>query len=296
MLARLSLGIQPILSREVQWAQGARRLAAWTRALLGRLLRRALVALADGPLGVKCRVRIVGLQLQSLLLDHGHVLATGLALGFIGGARHVEGDADDNLGMQRNADGVEAEGLDRLVEHRLPAVDAEATGGDDLDDVARRHRAVELTGVAGLTNGSEALALELGGHCLRLLLQFEVARFQLGAVRFEALEVLLCGAQRLLLRQQEVAGIAVLDVDDIAHLPEAADALQKYDLHGGAPFSYRGRGWVSGFQANGGGGAPRRCLSFSIGSSSPAPMIRKVASGVIAAAAAGATRGSSRLA
>ena len=44
--------------------------------------------------------------------------------------------------------------------------------------------------------------------------------------------VVLGGAQRLLLRQQEVAGVAVLDVDDVAHLAEAADALEENDLHG----------------------------------------------------------------
>ena len=51
------------------------------------------------------------------------------------------------------------------------------------------------------------------------------------AVLLEPGEVVLRRAQRLLLRQQEVAGIAVLDVDDVAHLAEAADALKKNDLH-----------------------------------------------------------------
>jgi hypothetical protein len=43
--------------------------------------------------------------------------------------------------------------------------------------------------------------------------------------------VVLGGAQRLLLRQQEVARVTVLDVDDVAHLAEAADALKQNNLH-----------------------------------------------------------------
>ena len=140
-------------------------------------------------------------------------------------------------GMQGNLGGMDAKRLDRPVEHDLAAVDAEAAGGDDLGDVARGHRAVELAGVAGLPDGEEGLAVELGRHGLGFLLQLEVARLELGAVLLEARQVLLGGAQRLLLRQQEIARIAVLDVDDVAHLAEAADALEKDDLHECAPFS-----------------------------------------------------------
>ena len=74
-------------------------------------------------------------------------------------------------------------------------------------------------------------AVELAGDRLGLLLQLEVARLELGAVLLEALEVVGRCPQRLLLRQQEVARVAILDVDQVAHLAETADALQKNDLH-----------------------------------------------------------------
>ena len=61
------------------------------------------------------------------------------------------------------------------------------------------------------------------------------------------LRVVLGGAERLALRQEEVAGIAVADADDIAHLAEAGDAFEKDDLHGDSPCSVQVRG-----------GAPRK--------------------------------------
>ena len=140
-------------------------------------------------------------------------------------------DLHDHLGVERDADRLQAQRLDGPVEHDLAPVDGEAARGHELGDVARGHGAVELAGVAGLADGEEGLAVELGGDRLGLLLELEVARLELGAVLLEALEVVGRRPQRLLLRQQEVARVAVLDVDDVAHLAEAADALQKNDLH-----------------------------------------------------------------
>ncbi len=63
-------------------------------------------------------------------------------------------------------------------------------------------------------------------------LALEVAGFELGALAFELLLVGLVGAQRLALRQEEVAGEAVLDLDGVAHLAEAGNAFEKNDFHG----------------------------------------------------------------
>ena len=64
------------------------------------------------------------------------------------------------------------------------------------------------------------------GDGLGFLLELEVVGFELRALGLEVGAVVVGGAQRLLLRQQEVACVAVLDVDDVAHLAEAADALK----------------------------------------------------------------------
>ena len=70
-------------------------------------------------------------------------------------------------------------------------------------------------------------------------LALEVARLELGALAFELLLVGFVGAQRLALRQQEVAGEAVLDLDGFAHLAEAGNAFEKNDFHGLCPFGAR---------------------------------------------------------
>ena len=102
------------------------------------------------------------------------------------------------------------------------ARDREAAGGrSHLGDVAGRDRAVELPGLAGLADDDEGLAVELGGDLLGLALALEVAGLELGPLGLEALAVGLGGAERLALGQEEVAGIAVADADDVAHLAEA---------------------------------------------------------------------------
>lgn len=81
--------------------------------------------------------------------------------------------------MQLDLGAMNAEGLDRLVDHDLVAVDCEAAGGDDFRDVAGRNGAVELSRVTGGANGDEGLAFELGGDGFGFLLEFEIVGFQL---------------------------------------------------------------------------------------------------------------------
>ena len=73
--------------------------------------------------------------------------------------------------------------------------------------------------------------VELGRDGLGLGFELEIAGLELGLVALEALAIGLGGAQGLALGEQVVAGEAVLDVDDIAHLSEAPDALEQNDLH-----------------------------------------------------------------
>jgi hypothetical protein len=66
---------------------------------------------------------------------------------------------------------------------------------------------------------------------LRFGFELQVPRFELRPLALEALAIGLGGAQRLALRQQKVAGKAVLNGDHLAHLSETADALEQNDLH-----------------------------------------------------------------
>ena len=82
------------------------------------------------------------------------------------------------------------------------------------DDVA----AVDLLGdLGGFALGLEVVGLELGLHAV-----------ELGAVVGG-------GAQRLAALQKKIAGKAVLDADDFAHLAELGDAFQQNDFHVRSP-------------------------------------------------------------
>ena len=98
-------------------------------------------------------------------------------------------------------------------------------------DVARRHRAVELAAFGRLPQHGEALAVELLGDLFGLALLLEVARLELDLHGLEARAVFLGGAQRLALRQQEIARKAVLDAHDFAHLAELGDAFEQDHFH-----------------------------------------------------------------
>ena len=126
---------------------------------------------------------------------------------------------------------MQPQDLDWVIDGDHAAVDREAAVGDHVGEIARGDRAIELAGISRRTNGRERLAVELGVDGLGFFLKFEVARFELHAAALEILAVLIGGAQGLALRQQEVAGKAVFDGDDIAHLAEAADTFEQDHLH-----------------------------------------------------------------
>jgi hypothetical protein len=147
--------------------------------------------------------------------------------------------ADEPAGLFRvQVDGnlVEAECLDRCVQHNLVAVNGVALDGKLLGNVAGGNRTVELAHFASLTDDDDDLTVKLlgnaAGGCLGLL----VTLFNCGALGAELFEIALCGAQCLAAWQEEVAGIAVLDADDIAELAEIWNAFEKNNVHGSVLF------------------------------------------------------------
>ena len=67
------------------------------------------------------------------------------------------------------------------------------------------------------------------------LFALQVAGFELRLLGLEIFAVGLGGAQGLLLRQQEIAGEAVLDPHFVAHLAELLDPFEQNHLHGRSP-------------------------------------------------------------
>src|SRR5882672_9503841 len=101
--------------------------------------------------------------------------------------------------MEVDLDLVRAQGLDRLIELDLAALDLEVA--------------------------------HLGADALGFLATLEAQNLERLTLRFEVGDVVLGGAQRLLLRQQEVAGVTGLHLHHVAHLTELGHALQQDDVH-----------------------------------------------------------------
>src|SRR6185437_9167503 len=194
---------------------------------------------ASTPVEALARARL-GQRLANLepevvhrgLLAHAQVLALRLALRLLGRAGDIDGDLRLDLGMQVNRDDVQAERLDRVLDRDVAAVDLVPGGGQRLGDVARRHRAVELPGLARLADDDHRHPVELAGDLVRGALELVIARLEIGASRLELLLVGLGRPHRLAARQEEIAGVAVLHPHRVADMAELADALQQYDVHG----------------------------------------------------------------
>ncbi len=202
---------------------------AWLRlpAARGRLrpgLRRFLEQLVE-----------IGRFLALALEDRGAALL--LLRRFVFRLGDVGGDRDDHFRMQGDADLVQAERLDRLVEDHLAAIDGEAGGGHAVRDVAVGDRAEQHAGLARLADDDDLGAVHLLGDLLGFLLALEVGRFDLRALRLETLLVIRGRAQGLLARQQEVAREARLHGDHVPDLAQLLDALQQNDVHGALSLS-----------------------------------------------------------
>ena len=166
-----------------------------------------------------------------VFLTRGDVFAAIDALGLVGAARDRHGDADFDFRMHGDGDVVLADGLDRRVQHDLAAADGDAVRLERGDDVANRHRAEQLAGFGSLTQHDDVAAVDLLGDLGGLALGLQVAGFEFGLHAVELGAVVGGGAQRLVALQEEVAGIAVPDADDFAHLAELGDAFQQNDFH-----------------------------------------------------------------
>src|SRR5258708_4084491 len=129
-------------------------------------------------------------------------------------------------------DGIFAEGFDGLAELDLALVDLEALGGEGFGDVAGGYGAEELVVLAGLAGEADTHAVDERGLLLR---GFELGGGFLGervANALEGFHVAAGGFDGELVRQQEIAGVAGLDGDDVAAVAAVFDVFWQNDLHG----------------------------------------------------------------
>ena len=83
----------------------------------------------------------------------------GLHLGLFRRLGDIAGDGYRHLRMERYPHGMEAQGFDRPLEDDLASLYRETCLGDRLRDVARLHRAIQLSALARLTDEEDGQAL-----------------------------------------------------------------------------------------------------------------------------------------
>jgi hypothetical protein len=146
------------------------------------------------------------------------------------------GDGDFDFGGDVAEDfdfyGEIAEGLQRVVELDLALIDLVALSFEGFGDVAVGDGAEELVVFAGLARELELDAVERGGLFLGCVLLGGGFLRQRAADPFERLHVAGSGFDRQLVRQQKIARVAGLHVNDVAAMAELFDIfLENYFLH-----------------------------------------------------------------
>src|SRR5688572_557333 len=136
-----------------------------------------------------------------------------------------------HVGVQLDRHPVDAERLDRVVQVDQSLLDVEALRIELLGDVGRRDGAEQLAFLADARREGELHLLEPFGQLGGRLDAIVLGRLEATALLRDPLQV----ARRRFVgetaRQQEVAGVSVLDRDDVAWLTQVLDRLPKNDFH-----------------------------------------------------------------
>src|SRR5258708_31184153 len=144
-------------------------------------------------------------------------------------------DPDADLGlhvrMQLHGDAIDAKRLDRLVQIDETAFDHQPVRGELLGDVRRGHGTEQLALLAHTRREGELHLLELPGESRGTVATRRLRGLESRPLGRDALQVARCRFVCVAARKQEVAGIAVLDRDDVPRLPEVLDGLSKNDFH-----------------------------------------------------------------
>src|SRR5690606_20346232 len=141
-------------------------------------------------------------------------------------------DGRRDLGVQLDGDLVRAGALDRVDDLDAAAVDLGPAGGlHGVGDVARGDRAEQAAGLAGAGGQAHLQGAELAGDFLG---GADVADLTGGARLADGLDLALGAAgpaHGVAARDEVVAAVAVLDLDDVAGGAEAGDLVGEDELH-----------------------------------------------------------------
>ena len=180
-----------------------------------------------------CPVSVIpsGVPVRPVTVRHQHLLLDD-----------PDPDLGLHVGVQADRHAIDAERLDRLVQVDLALLDVEALRLELLRDVGRRDGAEQLAFFADARREGERDLLELLGEPCARAAALVLGRLEAIALLLDALQV----ARRRLVgeaaREQIVAGVARLDLHDVARLAEVLDRLAKDDFHGETPIDSGLRG------------------------------------------------------
>src|SRR5690606_21598437 len=128
-----------------------------------------------------------------------------------------------------------------LRQPHLAALDLDAERRQRLGDIRRADRAEQLALGPRLSLDAHRLALELSRALLRPRELLGRASLELGPPFLELRDVLGRGDGRLAFRDEEVARVAGLHLDQVADTAQVVDFLEQNDLHQVVSIQVRGR-------------------------------------------------------
>ena len=151
--------------------------------------------------------------------------------GFLLFGHHLDGDVGGDVGHQTDGDREVAHGLDGAERRTdLALLDLEAELVNRFSDVGVRDGTEQTAVNTGLALNHNGLTVELGSHVLSRSDAFSLGLFEFGTAGFEFSDGGLGGALGVTLRNQEVTGVAVLDLNDSAEFTEVSNFFEKNDL------------------------------------------------------------------
>src|SRR6478752_9423550 len=169
--------------------------------------------------------------------------ARGAAGWLVSAGDDVELDGRLHLGVEAHQRGVRAGGLDRGRDLDLALVERRtARGLDGIRDVTGGDGAEQAAAGAGVRGDRDGLGLEVALDGLRLFERLHLADLTALGDGVDLLLAALGPRRRETATEEEVAGVAVLDVDDVTGGAEAGDLVGEDDLHRYGSFSNRSAG------------------------------------------------------
>ena len=126
---------------------------------------------------------------------------------------------------------VQTQCLDRCGQNNAATVDLEALSDQAIGNVMCLDRSVKLQIVTCLTDQDDVCTLDAFTGFFRVAAAIGVACFTLCTFGLELRDIILAGPQSLALWNQKIAGMTRAHGDNVTHLAQFLDALQKNDVH-----------------------------------------------------------------